>query len=557
MNLYLSFKESALKHNKRTALLWKDKNKWRKISFEETLNKINKLAEGLLSVGVSPGDNVAIFSENKPEWLISDLALNKVKAISVPIHYTNKKPLVEYILEDSQSGFLIISTKIFKDHAEYLLKSDLKKIIVIGGSEIKNNKIIDFDDLLLELTDEVEAMSGGDVDDIASIIYTSGTTGKMKGVVLTNRNFLSNIDSAKDVVDVKPTDTMLSFLPLSHILERTDGSFTPLFQGARVAYAESIQDLAKNLKEVRPTIFISVPKIFQRIHEKVFIEIKDKNTIIKNFFYWSLKQKKGSFGHFLADKIIYKKIRNSFGGKLLCAVSGGASIHKRILKFFQKIGINIIEGYGLTETSPIIAANSMKNNKIGTVGQIVRGVEVKIAPDKEILVKGDSVFSGYWKKDDVTKESFTEDGWFKSGDLGYLDNDNYLTIIGRKKEIIILSNGKNVSPERIECVINLSTSIEQSLVVGHKRPYLVAFIFPNQDVIKEKYSNSSKEKIEKIIQKKIDKANIDLEPHAQIRKFKILSKPLSVEEGELTPTLKIKRKVVESKYYKVIEELYR
>jgi long-chain acyl-CoA synthetase len=379
----------------------------------------------------------------------------------------------------------------------------------------------------------------------------------MKGVVLTNNNFLSNIDSANEAVDVRSTDTLLSFLPLSHILERTDGSFTPLFQGASVAYAESIQDLAKNLKEIKPTILISVPKIFQRIHEKVFLEIKEKNSLIKGFFYWSLKQKEGSMAHFFADFIIYRKIRNSFGGKLRYAISGGASIHERILKFFQKIGINIIEGYGLTETSPLISANSLKNNKIGTVGKIVPNVEVKIAQDKEVLVKGKSIFSGYWKKDNLTKESFTNDGWFKTGDLGYLDSDNYLTIVGRKKEIIILSNGKNISPERIEGIINLSTSIEQSLVIGHKRSYLVAFIFPNTDVVKEKYSSLSEEEIKTMIQKKIDKANKNLEPHAQIRKFKILNKPLSAEDGELTPTLKIKRKVVENNYQKIIEELYR
>lgn len=554
MNLYLSFKESALKHSVNDALLWKEGGKWKKISFKEVLNKIDKLAEGLFEAGVHSGDRVAIFSENRPEWLISDLAINKIGAISVPIHYTNKRPLVEYILEDSESGFLIVSDKIFKDHRDYLLNLNIKNIVINNQAE-KIENALNFNDLMS--AKEIKLISDSKEDDMATIVYTSGTTGKMKGVILSNKNILANVNSAKQVVDVGPGDTLLSFLPLSHILERTDGSFTPLFSGARIAYAESIQVLTKNLKEIKPTILISVPKIFQRIHEKVFTEIKTKNPIIKYFFYWSLKQKEGSWGHFLADKIIYKKIRNTFGGKLIYAISGGAGIHERILKFFQKVGVRIIEGYGLTETSPLVAVNSLSENKIGTVGKIVPNVEVRIAPDKEIMIKGDSVSRGYWRKEEATKECFVSDGWFMSGDLGYLDGENYLTIIGRKKEIIILTNGKNVSPERIEGVINLSTSIEQSLVIGHKRPYLVAFIFPNYEVIREKYPEVSKEKLEKIIQQKIDKANKSLEPHAQIRKFKIFDKSLSVEEGELTPTLKLKRKVVENKYADIIEGMYK
>jgi long-chain acyl-CoA synthetase len=561
MTLYTEFRKSALEYKNRPALYSKKNKKWNKITYRELLEKIDGLAEGLLSAGIKAKDNVAILAENCPEWLISDLALNKIGAVSVPIHKTSKKPLVEYVLDNSESGFLIITEELFNTYKNfYLRKNAIKKIILINRSEAsenENEKLINFNDLLKNSTKQ-EIQTQTSIDDLASIIYTSGTTGEMKGVMLTNKNFIANIESAKKVIDVSQEDKLLSVLPLSHVLERTDGSYTALMKGASIAYAEDIKKFIDNLKEVKPTIIVCVPKLFQRIHENIFTEIKGKNLIIKNFFYWSLSRDKNSYSYKLADWLMFKKIRRIFGGRLRYAVSGGASIHERILRFFQKIGIDIIEGYGLTETSPLVSANQLSTNKIGTTGQIVPGTEVKIADDKEILIKGDNVTRGYWKKDEETRELFTADGWMKSGDLGFLDKENYLTIIGRKKEIIVLSNGKNVSPEKIESAINLSTSIEQSLVVGHKRDCLAALIVPNYQLLKNKFNIdiSEIEKIKFIIKKKIDKANKRLEPHSQIRKFVFLERPFSVEENELTPTLKIKRKVIEDKYSRLIDSMY-
>lgn len=559
MTLYTEFRKSALEYRNRPALYSKNNHKWNKITFQKLLEKIDGLAEGLLRVGINENDKVAILLENRPEWLISDLALNKIGAISVPIHKTSKKSLVKYILDDSESTYLIISRELFlTNHDFYLHNNFLNKIIVIDLEDnFKNDKIINFLSLFASLRGIDISMPSND-ESLVSIIYTSGTTGMMKGVMLTNKNFLANIKSAHEVIDVSPEDRLLSVLPLSHVLERTDGSYLALMEGASVAYAEDIKKISDNLKEIKPTIIICVPKIFQRMHERIFTEIKSSNVLIKNFFYWSLRQNKNSLRYKLADRIIFKKLRRIFGGKLRYAVSGGASINEKILRFFQKIGIDIIEGYGLTETSPLISVNKLINNKIGTTGQIVPGVSVKIAEDKEILVKGDNATKGYWKKNEDTEELFTVDGWLKTGDLGFLDNENFLTIIGRKKEIIVLSNGKNISPERIEGAINLSTSIDMSLVVGHKRDYLSALIVPNYQLLKDKFKIdiSQIEKIKAIIQKKIDKANKRLEPHARIRKFVFLERPFSMEENELTPTLKIKRKVIEDKYSRLIDSMY-
>lgn len=561
-NIYLELKESSDAYKKRIAVGWKSNKRWQTYSYQQLFEIVDNLSSGLVGLGLKSKDRVVIFSENRPEWLISDLAINQLGAISVPIHTTANKSLLDYIVSDSGSDFLIASQDLFEKFKDDII-SYKKKVILMGQENDGVENVVLFDSLINKRVGEFSVVEA-DKENLASIIYTSGTTGEPKGVMLTNNNILSNIRAIKNMIEVKPSDKLLSFLPLSHIFERTVGSYTPLFSGASIYYAENIKKISENLVEIKPTIIVGVPKIFERVYEKIFANIKSKNFVLRKFFFWSLKRKKGSYSKKFADILIYSKIRKSFGGNLRFAVSGGASINERILRFFRNIGIVITEGYGLTETSPVVAANCLDGIKIGTVGRMPTGVEIKIGENKEVLVKGACVMKGYYNKPELTKEAFTEDGWFRTGDQGFLDHDNYLTIIGRQKDIIVTSNGKNVAPEKIEGIINLSPFVEQCLVVGHKMPYLSALIIPSEKAIKDffrskkqVYNLNMKEKMIDLIQKEIDSVNQKLEHHERIKNFKLLDNPFTIEAGELTPTLKVRRMIIISKKKKIIDEMYK
>jgi len=503
------------------------------------------VANNLTGLGVAQSDHVAIICENRPEWLLCDLALNKIGAVSVPIHITANQRMVEFILRDSQSAYICISENLYKKFSPFL--TSLHNVTII---------MIPFQNLLkkTEALPPVYQSTGLD-NDLASIIYTSGTTGEPKGVMLTNRNFLANIDSIHAMIDIFPDDTFLSFLPLSHIFERTAGSYLPILSGASIAYAESIKALANNMREVQPTILISVPKIFEVFQEKIIGGIEKKHPLVRQLFYRYLPHQKNSLMRWVFDRLIYKKIRHVFGGKLRLAVSGGASIHERILHFYNNIGICLIEGYGMTETSPVISVNLPGTTKIGTVGRPIDGVTVNIAPDNEICVKGENVTPGYWNNDEATRALFDEDGWMRTGDLGRMDSDNFLTIIGRKKELIVTTSGKNITPTAIENILNMSPFIYQSFVAGHGKDYLVALIVPDKEAIKNYFEKDDVDTYS-VIKKEIGKVNSELMIHEKIAKFYILQRPFTIEDDELTPTLKIRRDIIEEKYKKEIDSMY-
>lgn len=550
--IYTRFSETARKYSDKTAVLWKENQSWQKADYRKFMNGVDCLAESLADLGVVQGNNVAILSENRPEWLMSDLALNKLGAVSVPIHITGNQHFIEHVLRDSGSKYLIASQAMLEKNP-YLKDNDQLRSIVLVGNGDKAGNVVIFEDLFKEKREKFRDPAG-DENNLASIIYTSGTTGEPKGVMLSNKNFISDIDASVDRIKVYPEDLFLSFLPVSHVLERTGGSLAPILNGCSIAYAEGIKKLSDNLVEIKPTVLVCVPKIFENVHEKILAKMHKAPGPIKRFFFCSLKKEPNSFFKKIADLIIYRKIRRSLGGNLRFAISGGASIHDRILRFFKNINVTIYEGYGMTETSPIIAANGAGYNKIGTVGQPIKNLQIKISVDKELLVKGDSVMLGYWRNEEKTKETFTEDGWLKTGDLGFLDSENYLTIIGRKKEIIVTSNGKNISPEKVEGVINLSPYILQSLVVGHGRSSLAALLVPDKELIAGRYGEE-KVDLKKLMEKELKTINNQLMPHERIRNFHILEAPFSIEADELTPTLKVRRKIIEAKNIKIIEKI--
>jgi long-chain acyl-CoA synthetase len=569
------FFETAKKHANKTALLYKRESVYFPITHKELCRQVEIFAAALQKLGVEKGEKVAILSENRPEWVISDLAVMAVGAVVVPLHATFSAKAICTVLNHSQAKVLIVSNSDFLNKVllgqKYL--KHLKKIIVIEKipavkRESLSGKVLGFKALLsLHQNDNYEKIFL-DPDEVCSIIYTSGTTGAPKGVLLTHRNFLSNVEAINEVVPIKENDVFLSFLPLSHVLERTAGYYLPLFSGSTIAYAENTKQLPQNLKEVKPTILVSVPRIFDKFHDAIWDKINKSSALQKKIFKWALQQKKGSFAYKIADFAVFQKVRNQLGGGLRFSVSGGASLNEKIARFFSKIGIAILEGYGLTESSPVISVDRLENIKLGTVGQILPGVKVKIAENKEILVKGPNITQGYFRNPKETKNAINKEGWLCTGDLGFVDKQGFLTIIGRQKEMIITSGGKNVWPEPIENLLNDDKFVSQSMVVGNYQKFISALIVPDWQEIeiymKEKnLPLQNHEKLAKnpeilsVFQKRIDeKINPNLNEFEKIRKFKLLTQEFSQEQDELTPTLKLRRHIIEKHYQKSIGAMY-
>jgi len=572
------FFETAERFSKKPALLYKKDSVYFPITYKELAEKVKLFAFALQKLGVEKGDKVAILSENRPEWAISDLAILSIGAVVVPLHTTFSSAAITTVLNHSEAKILIVSN------------NNLLNKILLGEEELKYiEKIIFMEDLTAVQKETLESAgkifswkaifsrnnNNGDSferiyldpDEPATLIYTSGTTGDPKGVILSHKNLLSNLKGVTAVVPVKENDIFLSFLPLSHILERLAGYYIPILSGATIAYAENIKQLPYNLKEIKPTILISVPRVFDKFHDKIWDKI-NASRFFKKIFKWALKQKKDRIRYLIADYFVFRKIRNNLGGRLRLTISGGASLNEKIARFFLKIGIKILEGYGLTETSPVITVNRENDFKFGTVGKPIPEVKIQISNQKEIMVKGPNVFQSYFKNEEETKKSFNEEGWFFTGDMGFLDHQGHLTIIGRKKEMIVTSTGKNIWPEHIENLLDDDRYISQSMVIGNKQKFISSLIVPDWQEIElflkennlplsppEKLVNNPK--IIELFQKRIDeKINPQLSEYEKIKKFKLLPFEFSQERDELTPTLKLRRHIIEKHYFKEIESLY-
>jgi len=569
------FKETAQKFAKKPALKFKYQGAYISISFAELQNRVETMAKGLQELGIVKSDKVAILSENRTEWVRTDLAALSLGAVTVPVHTTLSPKIIKHVLNDSSARLLVVSNQ--KQFNKVMLVvnelPDLRTIVYIDLDHPENyhpdKKLINLDEVMAigkKSTKEISVDIRG--SDLASIVYTSGTTALPKGVMLTHKNFLFDAEAAVTAVPVDHHDTLLSFLPLTHVLERTAGYYAPLVcRGACVAYAENFKALKTNLKEIKPTLLISIPRVFEKIHSGIWDKVKEGSDLKYKLFVWALKQEPGSFKYRIADLLVFHKIRSAFGGKMRLTISGGATLNHKLARFFSRIGIKIVEGYGLTETAPVVTVNRPDNIKFGTVGQHLPGVEVKIAKDKEILVRGPNVMKGYYKNEALTKEVINQDGWFQTGDLGFITSEGFLVIIGRKKEMIALSNGKIVWPEQLEVILNNDKFISQSMVYGNKKSYLTALIFPDwQEVTRslDKLGISSKEpdeliKAEKLIelyQQRINKINDQFADWEKIRKFRLIAKEFSPQKDEVTPTLKLRRKVIEEHYQKEIEQMY-
>lgn len=581
------------KYREHTALRFKKDGAWHDISWNEFGNRVEKMACGLLALGINPGDRVAILSENRPEWAITDFAVISVQGILVPIYHTNKAKQIEFILQDSSAKVLVVSKPSLLQEVLEVRQNlkDLTKIVLIeadGPLDIPQD-VMSFQNLL-ELganqkskceTKLRELIQTANEDDIVSFVYTSGTTGNPKGVMLSHKNFMSNVKSTSSIVEVEPHWVALSFLPLSHSLERMAGHYLIIYNAGIIAYAEGVNEVVKNLPEVKPDVMVSVPRLYEKMYAGILNAINEGSALKKKIFLWAVEVGKEWFytnlekrtpslslklKHKLADKLVYSKLRELTGGRLRFFVSGGAALAKDINEFFHAIGLPILEGYGLTETSPVLTVNTFENLRLGTVGQPIPGVELKIAEDGEIMAKGPNVFKGYFNRPDATEEAF-RDGWFLTGDVGVIDADGFLTITDRKKDIIVTSGGKNVAPQNIEGLLATDNFISQAVVFGDKQKYLAALVIPDFQMLgnwaKENgitYSNRQEliqnPKVIELYNERIKELIKDLPSYEQIKKFALLPEEFSTETGELTPSLKVRRKVVQEKYAEIIGGLF-
>lgn len=576
----------------RPVMMYKNAGQYRGISYPELRQQVERFTGGLASLGLTKGDRVAIIAENRPEWAISDQAIVALGGIDVPVYPTMTAKQNEFIFNDSGVKIAIVSnqfqlTKILKIRHEV---RSLKKIIVMmdrlpapDPDVLTFNQVMEMGQKYVERHSDFldRARSNVKPSDLLTLIYTSGTTGNPKGVMLTHGNLVSNIISAAECVQIEPGDKLLSFLPLSHSFERMAGYYTALACGATIAYAESVETVRENMMEVQPNVITTVPRLFERIHARVIKQVDASPPIKRRMFYWGVKvgreyhlaRKRGEltvglkFRHALADRLVFSKLRARTGGKIKFFVSGGAALAREFGEFFEAVGLTILEGYGLTETSPVLTVNRLEHYKFGSVGQAIPGVEVRIDVDGEILVRGPNIMQGYWNNTQATDEVLDKEGWLHTGDIGVLDSDGYLYITDRKKHLFVSSGGKNIAPQPIENLFLASKYIEQFMLIGDRRMFLTALIVPDFDALKE-YADSRNLKctsnadlvkmkeVHDLIEQDIANIQKDLANYERVRRFSLLEKPFSIEEGELTPTQKVRRNVVEQRYAHIIERMY-
>ncbi len=539
--------------------------------------------------GVTKHDRVAILSENRPGWYLADMAILNLGAINVPLYPSLPPNQIEYILNNCSAKAIVVSNMLQLGKIISIWQSlpELCLVVVMNRLEEEVEDVLDLNQAKEEgkrILDEKPWFLEGTLvepDDVATVIYTSGTTGLPKGVMLTHRNICENVKSCSTIIRLDETDCGLSFLPLSHAYERTGGYYLLFSCGASIYLAESVETISMNMTEARPTIMFTVPRLFDRIKMSILKQISSESAIKQKVFYWAMNTGEKyhreinntgkasillGLQHSLANTLVYKKIKHKLGGRLRYFVSGGAALPQKIGEFFQSLDISILEGFGLTETSPVTHVNRPEKIKYGRVGAPVANVEMKIAEDGEILLTGPNIMKGYWKDEEATRQVI-RDGWFYTGDIGEVDKDGYLKITDRKKHIIVTSGGKNIAPMPIENLIADSPFVDQVIVIGEKRPFLIALIVPDFVKLREVAAaegikaSSNKELIENksiliIFEKLLRTISRQLATHEKVRKFLLVDDPFTIENGHMTPTLKLKRKEIMTKFANEIDKVY-
>ncbi len=575
-------------------IFYKKNNKWKGLTGKDILSLVEKISFSLYVNGLRYQDKIAILSNTSYKWSMCDYGIISMGAVTTTVYPSLMPDQIEFILNDSGSKLVFVEDQMQLEKIKSIFDSckNLKKIIVMDNSFDGNETYIEnFNSFLTssrELIDSNEISFKDMVhkskeNDLLTLIYTSGTTGTPKGVMLSNKNIISNIISVSKLVPDIFQSSFLSFLPLSHVLERTVGHFLPMNLKSKIYYAENMETVGENMLEISPSVVICVPRFFEKMHDKILSGLKNANSIKRNLFSWALNVGKKhmtlvnanqkipfflKIKYSIANSLIYKKVRGRLGGQIKYFISGGAPLSQQVNEFFAAIGLTILEGYGLTETSPILTCNVPGNIQFGSVGMPIENVKIKIAEDGEILAKGPNIMLGYYNNKEATTEVFDNEGWFHTGDIGIVDKGGRLTITDRKKSIIVTSGGKNIAPAPLENSLLNSSYIEQVLVIGDNRNYLSCIIVPAFDNLKEFLSGlgkdaSSNEAIidyketNNLFEKEVMNAMKDFSRFEQVKKFALISRNFMIEKGEMTPKMSIVRKVVESNFEDKINNLYK
>ena len=571
------FFENSLLYQNKTLFGFKKDGEWSHISWNEAGDLVQDLSLGLHEIGVRKNDKISIIAENSYKWCVVDLAIISLGAITVPGYTTSNEDEIFYLLSHSEASVVFLNSKLLSTIENILPKLDkIKHIVCID--EVKSTKlnktINSFDNLIDKGSKSLSKSSFREdtlykvkEDDVVSIIYTSGTSSKPKGVMLTHKSIISNILGANELVkELEVKDhKFLSIIPLSHAYEHTAGFFLPILIGAEIFFNENRDQIVNDLLSVKPSLMTAVPRLYEVLHKKINNQLSNQSKITQKLFSKTIELGTKKFEKhellfieklqdFALDKLVRKKIQKKFGGNLKAFISGGAALNEQVGLFFQSLGINILQGYGQTECSPLISCNPIHNIKINSVGPIIKGIDIKLSKQNEILVKGNSLMKGYWKDKKNTNNTII-DGWLHTGDLGSIDEDGYLYISGRINEMIVNSGGENIAPVPIENLLMSYDEIEQALVCGHNRPFLISVLIPNETLLKANRSNVNKMKTD--FQNIINNVNKQLSQNKKIRKFILSDKLFSIENSQLTPTLKMKRRVIEAFYKDEIESLYK
>ena len=584
------FRHSAAS-GKPDLLVSKVNGAWTPVSAQELGRRTRAFGIGLTTLGLDNDDRVAILSENRPEWAMTDFATLGIGGITVPIYTTYLAPQVEYILRDCSAKVVVVSNE--KELAKVMEvrgRCPALSYVVLAEGKLPNaDGVLSFDAVVRRGEEALkqqpgawdERVSNVTPESHATIIYTSGTTGEPKGAVLSHGNFVSNVSTCSTFFDVNPSTVGLSFLPLAHVFERMI-DYVFFSRAATITYAESIEKLADNFGEVKPHCFASVPRVYDKIHARIFQNLESQSATKQKIFRWAVKTGKERLAlverkrpvpaglalkYRIADRLVFSKIRARLGGRFRFCLSGGAPLSREVAEFFWGAGVEVYEGYGLTETSPVLTCNRPGAWRLGSVGKAIAGVTIRIGVDGEVLAKGPNIMRGYWNKPEETKKSFDAEGWFLTGDVGVVDREGFLTITDRKKELIINAYGKNVAPAPIEEGLKQIRYVSSAVLIGDKRKFLSALLVPNFERLETWASANNVEyrsanelirnpKVRALFQQAIDLVNGDEPSEKRIRDFALLTTDFTIEGGELTPTLKVKRRVVAEKYKAVIDGLY-
>lgn len=586
-------RRTAEQHADRPALSYKRSGSYITLNYQQFYLRVLMTSRGLRKAGMQLGDNVAIFSENRVGWAIADFGIQAAGGAGVPIYATNTGAQAAYIINHCTAKIVFVSGR---QQYEKLLgvRDQLPQVELVvsferflGDLKLPVYTLNQLSEVSHPLTSDEKTQIEKEIDaiapdNLATVIYTSGTTGEPKGVMLSQYNLLSNATIGhQHLGGIKQDDTFLSFLPLSHVLERTAGYHSALLRGSHIAFAENVNTVLENIIEIKPTFIVSVPRLFEKIHSRIYESVHQSSPLKRQIFHRAIevgreyvrkryidKQPLGLLGlkYSLYDKLVFSKIRAKFGGNLRSFICGGAPLDKTINEFMWIIGLPVFEGYGLTETSPAVTLNNRQNLRFGSVGTALEGTQLKLAEDGELLIKGPQVMQGYYKDKEATAAAMN-DGWFKSGDIATIDEQGFVTIVDRKKEIIITAAGKNIPPQPLENALKLDKYISQAFVYGDAKPYLVALLTPNLERLIELAQREkldylavdelvTNRRVQELFKERVELFNQTQPSYQTIKKFALLPREFSIEGGELTPTMKQKRKEIYAIHKDQIDQLY-